>query len=410
MNAVFTICAKNYLAQALTLKESFEKKNKDDFFIFLADEATDDLLTQYPCIRPLNKEWCPKWQEMAFKYDVMEFSTSIKPFCFATLFKTYENVIYLDPDIFVFDNLGTIYEQLNHYSIILTPHFCEMELDYKSANGYDRSLLCDGIYNLGFVAIHRDETGLKIVQWWQNRLEYFCFHDHLKGLFTDQKWMIYIPALFPEKTLITHHLGMNTAVWNLHERNIINENGKFYIENNSKTKKDPLLFFHFSGFRPEYAQYLTHRRPEYNVNDFPVMRPMLDMYKDRLIFNGYEHLSKQTYAFNYFTDGTSINKLDRRLFRVYSEENCITDNPFDTNSKFYSILIKNHLTRKFKEKKQETKILIRKTTSPEKIKNSRLSWILRAVIRCIGVNRFIKFTGIAQKLSRLENYYFIFKK
>ena len=106
MNAVFTICAKNYLAQALTLKESFEKKNKDDFYIFLADEATDDLLTQYPCIRPLNKEWCPKWQEMAFKYDVMEFSTSIKPFCFATLFKTYENVIYIDPDIFVFDNLS----------------------------------------------------------------------------------------------------------------------------------------------------------------------------------------------------------------------------------------------------------------------------------------------------------------
>lgn len=410
MNAVFTICAKNYLAQALTLKESFEKHNNDDFFIYLADEITEELSEKYPFIRTPNKEWCPKWQEMAFKYDVMEFSTSIKPFCFDKLFEKYENVVYIDPDIFVFDNLQIIFEKLNQYSIILTPHFCEIEIDHKTANGYDRSLLCDGIFNLGFVAIHRNETGRKIVQWWKDRLEYFCFHDHLKGLFTDQKWMIYIPALFPEETLITHHLGMNTAVWNLHERNILNENGKYFIENRQKTKKDPLLFFHFSGFRPEYPQYLTHRRPEYNVHDFPVMLPMLDMYKERLIFNGYQQLSKLPYAFNFFTNGNLINKIDRRLFRTYSEENIITENPFDSNSKFYSFLLKNHLIGAFKEKKQKQQQPVIKASNSEKFKNSRFSWFFRIFIKCIGIKRFIWFTGMAQKLSRIENYYFILKK
>lgn len=34
----FTICAKNYLAQAITLRESFKRHNKEEFFIFLSDD------------------------------------------------------------------------------------------------------------------------------------------------------------------------------------------------------------------------------------------------------------------------------------------------------------------------------------------------------------------------------------
>ena len=34
----------------------------------------------------LNDTWIPKWREMAFKYGVIEFNTSIKPFCFYKLF------------------------------------------------------------------------------------------------------------------------------------------------------------------------------------------------------------------------------------------------------------------------------------------------------------------------------------
>ena len=41
---IFTICSKNYLAQALTLKESIKKHEPSvDFYIFLADLPCDDI-------------------------------------------------------------------------------------------------------------------------------------------------------------------------------------------------------------------------------------------------------------------------------------------------------------------------------------------------------------------------------
>ena len=69
-NCIFTICSKNYLAQALTLKESAQKHETDtDFFIFLADLGTEDIKEiEY---EPLDESWIPSWKEMAFKYNVI---------------------------------------------------------------------------------------------------------------------------------------------------------------------------------------------------------------------------------------------------------------------------------------------------------------------------------------------------
>ena len=47
-NVAFTICAKNYLAQAITLKKSFEQHNPEsDFFIYLADEIGDGIVISF---------------------------------------------------------------------------------------------------------------------------------------------------------------------------------------------------------------------------------------------------------------------------------------------------------------------------------------------------------------------------
>ena len=73
MNCAFTICAKNYLAQALTLRESFLKHNPSlNFFIFLADKI--DGVEDVDGVVALDKSWIPDWVNMAFKYDVIEFN------------------------------------------------------------------------------------------------------------------------------------------------------------------------------------------------------------------------------------------------------------------------------------------------------------------------------------------------
>ena len=60
-NVVFTICAKNYFAQALTLKKSFLKNNPDcDFYIFLSDLVAEDDTIESNVIQ-LDDNWLPNW-------------------------------------------------------------------------------------------------------------------------------------------------------------------------------------------------------------------------------------------------------------------------------------------------------------------------------------------------------------
>ena len=109
-NCVFTICAHNYMAQALTLQQSVLKYNKVDFKIFLADTPEES-----PLFEKLDESWIPNWRNMAFQYNITEFNTSIKPFCFNKLFEEgYKKVVYLDPDMFVVDSVNLIWDILDN--------------------------------------------------------------------------------------------------------------------------------------------------------------------------------------------------------------------------------------------------------------------------------------------------------
>ena len=79
--AFFTICSRNYLAFALTLRQSVLRAEPDHaFYIFLADEAADaDRLSSIEVI-PVAELERPEIASMALRYTIMEFNTAIKPF------------------------------------------------------------------------------------------------------------------------------------------------------------------------------------------------------------------------------------------------------------------------------------------------------------------------------------------
>ena len=89
-NAVFTICAKNYLAQARTLGDSIRRYHPElAFYIFLADESQGllDPEREKQCMIEVREIGIPQFRSMAFQYDVLELSCAIKPFCFDYLFR-----------------------------------------------------------------------------------------------------------------------------------------------------------------------------------------------------------------------------------------------------------------------------------------------------------------------------------
>lgn len=410
MNCAFTICAKNYLAQALTLRESFLKHNPSlNFFIFLADKI--DGVEDVDGVVALDKSWIPDWVNMAFKYDVIEFNTSIKPFCFGKLFKEgYEKVIYLDPDIYVTRPLDYIYECLNNKSVVLTPHYCDIEEHFDGAVS-EETFNKVGIYNLGFCALKNDKVGQEIAKWWQNRLQYKCYSQSSEGLFVDQKWMDYIPGFFPDATCVSSHHGMNVAIWNLHERELFIDDKQGYMIRRKKTGDEfPLLFFHFSGFDPFETTIINRRHPQFNVTTYPSFKPIIEEYRERVYANGYDRFSKMNYGFNHYSDGGVITPLQRRMFRVYLNDHKVEFNPFEINTPFYRILKNSRLLLKActnqtgfasytKEEKNKGKKLEDKVVKP----------MLRLALRVLGAERYAMLIRLFTLAGDKEYHSFLMK-
>jgi hypothetical protein len=389
MNCAFTICAKNYLAQALTLRESFLKHNPSlNFFIFLADKI--DGVEDVDGVVALDKSWIPDWVNMAFKYDVIEFNTSIKPFCFGKLFKEgYEKVIYLDPDIYVTRPLDYIYECLNNKSVVLTPHYCDIEEHFDGAVS-EETFNKVGIYNLGFCALKNDKVGQEIAKWWQNRLQYKCYSQSSEGLFVDQKWMDYIPGFFPDATCVSSHHGMNVAIWNLHERELFIDEKQGYMIRRKKTGDEfPLLFFHFSGFDPFETTIINRRHPQFNVTTYPSFKPIIEEYRERVYANGYDRFSKMTYGFNHYFDGSVITPLQRRMFRVYLNDHKVEFNPFEINTPFYKILKNSRLLLKASTKQNGFASYTKEEKNKgKKLENKVVKPMLKLALRVLGAERY----------------------
>ena len=408
--AIFTICAKNYLAQALTLKESTLKNNNDvDFYLVLADQTSheiEDVETEL-----LSTEWCPDWESMAFKYNVIEFSTSVKPFYFDYLFKKgYEKVVYLDPDIYVVDKLDVVFEALNDKSIVLTPHYCDIVEEFNGAVS-ESTFMNDGVFNLGFCAIKNNNTGVEIVKWWKNRLHTKCYSQPNEGYFTDQKWMDFIPAFFPNDVCATHHFGLNNAIWNLHERSLIYENGKYFVRRKKNEELYPLIFFHFSGFDPFNKEVINRRHADYNIHVYPSFKPIIEEYRKMIYNNGFDKYHNLLYSLNYFSDGTPVTPLHRRLYRVYIEQGGSKLSPFSIESEFYNLLKRKGLLLKAGNSKEGLKKTYssQELSKAHRIENKIIFPLLRMFYKLLGYKKYTMLVDLSKKISLLEYHSFLLK-
>lgn len=383
---VFTICAKNYLAQALSLKESLLRNNKDvDFMIFLADLAD---APKIPEVVTLESGWLKNWKQMAFKYDVVEFSTSIKPFAIDYLLdKGYENVVYLDPDTYVFGSLDYVFSNLKDYSIILTPHRCFPTTTQDPVP--DTMVSNVGIYNLGFIALRKDTVSLKITKWWKAKLSVQCYNDVSNGLFVDQKWADFFIGFFPKDILISHNLGLNFAIWNIQERQIFYVNDKAMVKDRlSSGCSNELVFVHFSGFSPLVPDRLDKRLESVTKKTHPELEPLMDEYRDVEIKNNYEYFSSLKYSFNLFDNGLPINSIDRRAFRMFESKWADIDDPFDSKGIIYKTLDQAKLI-------SHDRCLISNVKNPNKSvsisKKYKIAHLLmKAIQKVVGIDRYIK--------------------
>lgn len=284
MKLIYTVCTANYLYQALTMGESLKKTNSDyELIIGLVDNLpVTDFEIPYQIIPILEVQ---EVNLAGFKreYTVMEVATACKPVFGLYIFEKYpalEKLIYFDTDLWITDSVEPIEKSLDFYDIIITPHITQ-PIDLQE-EWNEKQFLNAGLYNTGFVGMKRSENTIKFLNWWKNHLKEYGYYDFCNGMGIDQLCVNFVP-IFYDKVLIEYSPIYNLAYWNIHEREVRFENGKYVING-----KGNLLFFHFSGYTPEKPNLLSKHIKSSKISNYPVLKLLFREYNEALLRNHFQ--------------------------------------------------------------------------------------------------------------------------
>lgn len=330
----FTIVAKNYISYARTLCKSIAEHHPDARIIIgLSDRLGDGIdatSEQFEIIEAEDLD-LPNFEQFSFRYDVMEFSTAIKPYMFRWIFANTDanKVVYLDPDILVVSPLHEVMNLLEAgASAVLTPHLTSRIDDSFFPN--ENNMLQVGVYNLGFIALSRHPEAHKLVEWWCDRLERGAIVDLANGFFTDQKWADLMPCLYGDVAILRDP-GYNAAYWNLMHRHIRKVNGDWLANDR------PLAFFHFSGVDPRNPDIFSKHQDRFMLADIADLKELYNYYVEQLAINGYFETRTLRYSFNYLSDGSKIHAAIRSYYRkVLDGKSSDISNPFTLTTDYFN--------------------------------------------------------------------------
>lgn len=327
--AFCTIISKNYLAYARTLCQSLKLHHPDiPCFVLIVDHIENKFEPSQENFVTIDLESLdiPNFYDFSFKYTLVELSTAVKPYFLEYLIEHYklEKLIYLDPDIYVYQSLNTLFSLLDIHSVILTPHITQ---SYPEDNKImrDKHILLSGLYNLGFIAIANNVNGMSLIKWWQQKLYDQCIVDFQNGFFVDQKWMDFAPIMFDE-IYILKKSGYNIGYWNLHENKI------GFKENSWYCNDEPLYFYHFSGIFLNKIEIISKYQTRYTLLNKPELRALFENYRQCLIQNKYNECINWSYTYDFYKNGRKISpEAKKSYYKLGKLRNKIFTEPFELN-------------------------------------------------------------------------------
>ena len=309
--AIFTACSANYLTKAMAMCLSVLDHEPQATPVILLVDSKRDVQLRDPRVRIVWAEDLdfPDYLKCAFKYNIIELNTALKPFMALRLLEMFDRVIYLDPDVCVYAPLASVHAALETHSTALTPH----ALSPYSGEGRpdDQDLLRFGACNLGFFAVRADDNARALLRWWDAQCRVQCFYEPQIGLGVDQKWLDLAPSFFDGVHLLRDP-GLNVAFWNLHERQLTRDGDRWIVNGGG-----PLRFVHFSSFVESDVQAIAGKQTRYPSGSRPdfanatqTYRAYLAASKDSAV------LAHQDYAYAHFGNGSPISATLRRFYAI----------------------------------------------------------------------------------------------
>jgi hypothetical protein len=400
--AACTIVSLNYLPYARVLCESFLNFHPDcKFYVLLVDRLPKDFDVSGEQFELVLAEdlGIPDFASVAFKFDILELNTNVKPtFLKSLIDQGIHQLIYFDPDICVYNDVGFIFNLLKTYPIVLTPH-CTSPTPESDRN-LEQAFLLLGIFNLGFLAISADAEAVKFLSWWEQRCLASGFDEKATGLFVDQKWANLIPCLF-SNVHILKHCGCNVAYWNVFERQL-SSSATGYLVNGAQ----PLVFFHFSGIDLRDSEKVSTRGSSRStLDERPDLKTLFKLYKQSLSASRLPDSVQAKYAFGAFSNGMPIPRLARRLYASSLQNRSFIADPFNSDGEFYKFAKKAHLLGHFGLGKDNDT----KSSHKSDFRLKVLHRMFKSFLRVLGAERYTALLGYFSYLSVLRHQITLFE-
>ncbi|MGZ8358855.1 MAG: hypothetical protein ACXWVF_19800, partial [Telluria sp.] len=298
--AIVTIVSNNYLHYARTLMQSVARQHPEaDRFCVIVDTdmaPAAQVAAEFTAL-PLSALNLPFGDEFTFQYTILELNTAVKPWALEHLLdEGYSEVLYIDPDIYLYRPLDEVMAPLAEgASIVLTPHLLAPYDDDR--NPTERSIRVAGTYNLGFCAIGEQPATRSFLRWWQGKLARDCVVDVSNGIFVDQSWIDLVPGMF-DHVAILRHPGYNIAYWNMAQRHV-EATADGYTVNG-----EALAFFHYSGVDPQNPELVSKHQDRFRLDTLgAATRALLLEYCANVVAHGQAEYRKLPYGYASFRNG-----------------------------------------------------------------------------------------------------------
>ncbi len=136
---------------------------------------------------------------------------------------------YLDADLYFFSTPEPIFAEIGCASVAITPHRFPPALSHLERYGK---------FNVGWVTLRHNATGLACAADWAEKCATWCFNVHEAKRYANQGYVDTWHQQFPGTISITHG-GANVAPWNVRDSSVMA--GPSGVEVNHL----PLIFYHF---------------------------------------------------------------------------------------------------------------------------------------------------------------------
>jgi hypothetical protein len=164
------------------------------------------------------------------------FRWSLKPVFISYLLENRtEKLLYVDCDMFFFNDYHFLFSELDNFSVLLTPLW--RNADPLTDKDSFLALFSSGIFTGGFVGAN--QQALPAMKWWAEACHFMMDAHPELGIHDDQRYLDVLPVYF-EGTKIIRHRGCTVGAWHYEECKRELVNGRVLING-----EFPIIFIHF---------------------------------------------------------------------------------------------------------------------------------------------------------------------